>query len=157
MAAQTCLEKKDVMIGVSIMFFFQGLGGSIWLTVGQTIFSHSLVSYLSTGIDRGLIINTGATELRDLVPPQQLPAVLHAYNAALMNTMKLAVACAAATIIGGLTMEWRSVKGLKQGGPKVSVAEQAVKNDNEAAGDNQLKQSDSPSEKALEVGTPTKI
>lgn len=39
MAAQTCLDKKDVTTGVSIMFFFQNLGGAIWLSVGEVIFS----------------------------------------------------------------------------------------------------------------------
>lgn len=125
MAAQTCLAKEDVMTGVSIIFFFQGLGGSIWLTVGQTIFSHTLVADLKNvaGLDAALIINSGATELRHLVPAQVLPAVLRAYNTALTDNFKLAVACAVTTVIGGLTMEWKSVN---KGIPKPAVSEQQV-------------------------------
>jgi hypothetical protein len=123
MAAQTCLDTKDVMTGVSLMFFMQGLGGSIFVSIGQTIFTHSLVSHLSkaASLDPSMIVNTGATELRKLVPPQYLPNVLVAYDAALSDTLKVAVACASATILAGLTMEWKSLKGLKQGGASGEV------------------------------------
>ena len=118
MAAQTCLNNKDVMTGVSIMFFFQGLGGSVFITVAQTIFTHGLVKYLgsTTGVSIQQIVHTGATELRDLVPEQMLGEVLVAYNRALSDTFKVGLACACATILAGLTMEWRSVKGRKSGG-----------------------------------------
>ena len=118
MAAQTCLDKKDVMTGVALMFFMQGLGGSIFVSVGQTVFTHSLVSHLSSvaSLNPSMVVNTGATELRNLVPPQYLQKVLVAYDAALSDTMKVATACACATILAGLTMEWKSVKGLKHGG-----------------------------------------
>jgi len=121
MAAQTCLSRKDVMIGVSLMFFMQGLGGSIWISIGQTIFNHSLVANLSGvgNLNPAIIVHTGATELRKLVPVASLPAVLLAYNAALSDTFKVAVGCAAATIIAGLTMEWRNLKGMKEGGALV--------------------------------------
>jgi hypothetical protein len=33
MAAQTCLDKKDVMTGIALLFFMQGLGGSIFISV----------------------------------------------------------------------------------------------------------------------------
>jgi len=124
MAAQVCLDKKDVMTGVSIMFFMQGLGGSIFLSVAEVVFTQSLVSQLSkvANIDTAMIVNTGATELKDIVPAKFLPMVLVAYNAALSNTLKVSVGCAAAGIIASLTMEWKSVKGLKQGGPSGQAA-----------------------------------
>ncbi|KAH7342539.1 major facilitator superfamily domain-containing protein [Rhexocercosporidium sp. MPI-PUGE-AT-0058] len=118
MAAQTCLAKKDVMIGVSLMFFMQGIGGSIFVSVGQTVFTQSLISKLSKVADisvpPAMIVRTGATELRNIVPPQYLHLVLIAYNAALSDVFKVGVACATASIIGGLTMEWKSVKALKE-------------------------------------------
>lgn len=99
MAAQTCLNNKDVMTGVSIMFFFQGLGGSVFITVAQTIFTHGLVKYLgsTTGVSIQQIVHTGATELRGLVPEAMLGEVLVAYNRALSDTFKVGLACACAT------------------------------------------------------------
>ncbi|KAH8599546.1 major facilitator superfamily protein [Bisporella sp. PMI_857] len=116
MAAQTCLPKKEVSTGVALMFFGQGLGGSIFLAICQAIFNDSLVSNLKhlTSLDPSSIVRTGATDLRDLVPVEMLSSVLEAYNKALTETFKVAVGCAVAGIISGLTMEWRSVKKGKQ-------------------------------------------
>lgn len=118
MAAQTCLERKDVMTGVSLMFFMQGLGGAIMVTVGQTVFTHSLITNLGkvANLDTAQIVNSGATDLKSLVPPAMLHNVLVEYNAALSNVFKVGLACACATVIGSLAMQWKSVKGLKQGG-----------------------------------------
>ncbi|TVY37498.1 Rubrofusarin-specific efflux pump [Lachnellula occidentalis] len=135
MSAQTCLAKKDVMTGVSIMFFFQGLGGSIFVTVGQTVFSHSLVSNLSNlaTLDTAQIVNSGATDLKTLVPADMLEAVLVQYNAALTNTLKVALALSCATILAALTMEWKSIKGLKQGGPPVADKNKAEETSEETS------------------------
>ncbi|TVY14747.1 Efflux pump aflT, partial [Lachnellula arida] len=119
MSAQTCLNRKDVTTGVSIMFFFQGLGGSIFVTVGQTVFSHSLVSNLGkiANLDTAQIVNSGATDLKALVPANMLETVLVQYNGAITNTLKVAVALSCATVVTALTMEWKSIKKVKQGGP----------------------------------------
>jgi hypothetical protein len=120
MAAQTCLAKKDVMTGVSLMFFTQGLGGAIFISIGQTVFTTSLISKFSAlaassdfSIPPSMIVNTGATDLRDLIPVQYLPQALVAYNAALSDAFKVGVGCAAATILAGATMEWKDVRKLK--------------------------------------------
>lgn len=119
MAAQTCLDNKDVMIGVSLMFFFQGLGGAVWLAVAEVVFTNSLVKNLKgiAGVTPEVIVHSGATDLRNIVPPQYLDAVLVAYNKAISDTLFIAVATAAVTIFSGLTMEWKNLKGMKQGGP----------------------------------------
>lgn len=121
MAAQTVLAKRDVMIGVSLMFFWQGLGGAIWLSVAQVIFSNSLVKNLKgvQGVSTSLIIGSGATDIHTLVPPEALPAVVLAYNKAISDTIILAAATAAITIISGLTMEWKNLKLMKP--PKKSA------------------------------------
>jgi MFS family permease len=126
MAAQTCLGKKDVMTGIALMFFFQGLGGAVFLSIGEVVFANSLVKYLegAPGVTAGEIVHTGATDLRNIVEPQFLGAVLVAYNKAIRDTLYIAVATAAVTIFSGLTMEWKNLKGMKQGGP--SGGEQEV-------------------------------
>jgi hypothetical protein len=117
MAAQVCLDRKDVFMGVALMFFMQGFGGSIFISVGQQVFTHSIVSKLKNvaGLSTAAIVNAGATDLRGLVPADLLETVLVAYNEALSNTFKVAVACAVATILTGMTMEWRNMKGMNEG------------------------------------------
>ena len=90
MAAQTCLDRKDVTAGVSLNLFFQGLEGPYYL-LGKTIFTHSLVSRLGklSDLKPAMILGTGATDLRTLVPSQYLDTVLVAYNTALSDTFKV--------------------------------------------------------------------
>ena len=118
MAAQTVLGKEDVMTGVSLMFFTQGLGGSIWISAAQVLFNNSLAKGLRQidGVDIQLILQSGTTELGKIVPAEFLGRVFDTYNYALIQTFKVALGCACVSILAGLAMEWRSLKGLKQGG-----------------------------------------
>jgi len=138
MAAQTCLPKQDVMTGVALMFFMQGLGGAFFVPIGQVVFTQSLVKKLSSVADvsSSMILHSGATEIRHIVPSQDLGKVLLAYNGALSDTLKVGVACAAMTIVAGLTMEWKSVKKSKKGedvSPKPEEKVEDVPTDTENA------------------------
>ena len=116
-AAQTVLKKQDVPIGTSLMFFTQTLGGSLFASVGQNIFSNRLVKDLVTlpGIkSASAIVSTGATDIRHVVESQYLPQVLNAYNKALTDVFKVPLALACFSIVGALAMEWRSVKKGRQ-------------------------------------------
>jgi hypothetical protein len=128
MAAQTVLAKKDVMIGVSLMFFWQGLGGAIFLSVAQVVFANSLVKNLKgiPGISTELITGTGATDIRSMVQPEALPAVVLAYNKAITDTFILAVATASITIVAGLTMEWKNLNLMKPSKEKKTDADPAL-------------------------------
>jgi len=112
-AAQTVLEKQDVPTGVSLIFFGQMLGGAIFISVGQNIFTSNLVTRL-TALNHGLtpeqIINTGATDLRDALPANELHDVLVEYNLALRQVFLVATVVSALSLLGALMMEWRSVK-----------------------------------------------
>ena len=109
---QTVLPRKDVPIGVSLIFFGQTLGGAIFLSVAQNIFSNKLEQNFTSlgGLDIGAVTSTGATDIRSIVPPGMLEAVLTAYNNALRNAFYIALAMSCCSLVGALTMEWKSVK-----------------------------------------------
>ncbi|KAK9387169.1 major facilitator superfamily domain-containing protein [Lipomyces mesembrius] len=113
LAAQAVLAKKDVPIGVSLMFFAQSLGGAVFICVGQSVFSNELVTGLNqiSGIDPMIIFATGATELRHVIAPEDFAAVLVNYNEALVKAFIVALAVAAFSILPALGMEWKNVKG----------------------------------------------
>ena len=114
LAAQTVLSRKDVPTGVSLMFFTQMLAGAIFVSVGQNSFDSKLVSGLTQlvhGLSPGEIVNTGATNLRGVVPPQRLGPILVAYNLALRQVFLVATSVGCLSIFGALLVEWRSVKG----------------------------------------------
>ncbi|KAL2786252.1 major facilitator superfamily domain-containing protein [Aspergillus keveii] len=117
LAAQTVLPRADVPIGMSLMFFMQQLGGAILLAIDQNLLSTKLVGRLSrvAGLDTQRIVNTGATDLRNVVPSDELETVVNAYNFALTRIFVLTAGIGAAAIIGALTIEWRSIKA---NGPK---------------------------------------
>lgn len=117
MSAQTVLAKQDVPIGLSLIFFCQMLGGAISISVGQNVLDSHLVTGL-TSVVKGLtpeqIVNTGATNLRKVVPPSELHDVLVVYNGALRQVFIVALAFGCLACLGASLVEWRSVKG-KQG------------------------------------------
>ncbi|KAK9317359.1 major facilitator superfamily domain-containing protein [Lipomyces starkeyi] len=116
LAAQAALAKKDVSMGVSLMFFAQSLGGAIFVCVGQSVFSNELVTGLKqiSGIDPMIILATGATELRHVIAPEDFAAVLMSYNQALVKAFIVALAVAAFSIVPALGMEWKNVKGSRK-------------------------------------------
>ena len=114
MAAQTRLERVDVPTGVSLMFFGQQLGGALVVSVGQNVLSSRLISGLAAaripGLDPGIVINAGATNIRNVVKLEYLGAVVKAYNHAVTTVFDVAVGTSCILIVGALFMEWKSVK-----------------------------------------------
>ena len=111
--AQNVLPRADVPLGMALMFFMQQLGGSVFVAVSQNIFSSRLVDSLSghAGLDTGAIVNTGATDLRTIVPLDQFNTVVRAYSHALTRVFILTAALSACMILGALAVEWKKIKG----------------------------------------------
>jgi MFS family permease len=113
-AVQTALPAADVAIGTAIMMFSQTLGGALFISVGQNVFTNQLIKNLRSAVpdlDPGIVLRVGATELKNAIPAQFLKGVLIAYNATLTQTFYVSVATGALTIIGALAIEWKSMKG----------------------------------------------
>ena len=118
-AAQTVLPLKDVPIGSSIINFSLTLGGALFISVAQNIFTNRLITNLANnvpGISSSLVLETGATSLSKAVAkidPGSVAPVLIAYDNALTQTYYVSLAMATLSIFGALGMEWKSVKGKK--------------------------------------------
>ena len=120
LAAQAVLPRKDTPVGISLIMFCQQLGGAVFVSIGQNVFSNELGKGLAgvAGIQPARVVATGATELRNVVGAANISAVLLAYNGALVKVYEVALAMACLSIIGALAMEWKSIKKVKkQGGP----------------------------------------
>ena len=112
MAAQTVLPREDVPLGTAMNFFVQQLGGAVFVPVGQNLFSTALVKRLSgiSGLDTAVILNTGATDLRKVVPAHELATVVDAFSWACTRVFILGAALSACMMIGALGVEWKSIK-----------------------------------------------
>ena len=115
-AAQTVCSLDDIPTATAIINFSMSLGGALFVSVGQNIFTNRLLTNIAAGVpslNPSTILNTGATSLRNAVGSADLNGVLFAYNDALTQTYYVSLAMACFSIIGALGMEWKSVKGKK--------------------------------------------
>ncbi|KAI0473596.1 putative efflux pump [Xylariaceae sp. FL0804] len=113
MAVQTVLDISDVPTGTATMTFMQALGGAIFVSVGQTVFTNKLVDSLASkfpSINPSAILTGGATDFISSLPPAVRAAVLLDYNDAITSTFKVAASLAAFTVLGSALVEWKNMK-----------------------------------------------
>lgn len=125
LVAQVAVPATDMAMAISIIIFTQTLSSAIFLSVGQSVFQNRLVVNLRSiapGVDSDLILQSGATSIRDSFSPHELPRVLQAYNQALVLTFYVAVGASAVSVLGLIVMEWLSLKPkTKVDGHKVTI------------------------------------
>ena len=119
-AVQTILPEKDVAVGTSLVVFARSLGGAIFVSVGQNLFSNRIVSGMVARVpelDPSVVLQAGATELQQTVKQSGidntdgvLALVLEVYNDAIIRTFVLALVLACISILGAIGVEWRTVK-----------------------------------------------
>lgn len=119
-AVQTVLPEKDVSIGTSLVVFARSLGGAVFVSVGQNIFSSHIVSGIQARVPElnpSVILQAGATEVQQTVERAVsgeadgvVTLVLEVYNEAIVQTFVLALALACISILGAIGVEWRTVK-----------------------------------------------
>jgi MFS family permease len=131
LAPQTVLPRADVPLGIALMFFMQQLGGSVFLSVGQNIFSSQLVDSISViaGLNTEAIVKAGATAYRSMVPLGDLNTVINAYSYALTRVFILTAALSACMILGAGIVEWKSIKGKKSHLSKTDEANEEGKSE----------------------------
>ncbi len=101
-AAQTVLADEDVSIGAASMMLGQQLGSSVFISIAQAALTNNLESGLegSQGLDPSLVLSSGATAFRTLVPLRLLDEVIAAYNVAIVSAIMVAVGLAVVSIMG---------------------------------------------------------
>ncbi|KAL6857305.1 major facilitator superfamily domain-containing protein [Trichoderma novae-zelandiae] len=109
---QTVLDRSDIATGSALVMFTRFLGSAIFLPVAQTIFLGTLVDKTSNipGIDPNSVVTAGATELKNLVPADDLKTLLVDYNDSIMPVFYLVAGMSSATMLGSVFVEWKSLK-----------------------------------------------
>ncbi|KAH8806172.1 major facilitator superfamily domain-containing protein [Xylogone sp. PMI_703] len=114
LCAQTVLPMSDVPVGTAVVTFSQILGGALFVSVAQNVFQNRLISGLESTIpslDPNLVLQAGATSLKNTIPQQFLSSVQVVYSSALTQTWYVSVALSCMTVFGAVFIEWRSIKG----------------------------------------------
>lgn len=100
-----------------MVMFVQILGGALFVSVTQNMFTNKLVENLVAleipGLDPQTIVNSGVTSVRNLVDSSRLAEVLSTYNLALVETFKIALILSCSSIFGAFGIEWKNMKGKK--------------------------------------------
>jgi hypothetical protein len=115
-AAQTVLAPEDINTGIAAIQFAQNLGPALFVPVAQTIFSNQLkvdLTKILPNLNATSLESMGFGDLKSQIGEQNLNLALRGYDTALTQTFYLAVALTCATLVGSLTMEWKSVKEKK--------------------------------------------
>jgi hypothetical protein len=117
LAAQVVLPPEDVPTGNALIIFFNSIGGAVFVSASQNIFSNTLFEQLRKSalseIQVDHIIYAGATGARSATPTGMLPTVLEAYMSAVKKSFIAAIVAAILAFVCTLLVEWRSVKGKK--------------------------------------------
>jgi len=112
--AQTVLKQEDIPVGSAAVVFFQTMGGALFICVGQNVFNNKLIDGILAkypDMDPTTILQTGATAITKSFPKDILPDIYISYNYALTQSFFAAVAMGCFAFVGGLGLEWVSVKG----------------------------------------------
>ncbi|CEH11760.1 Predicted transporter (major facilitator superfamily) [Ceraceosorus bombacis] len=108
-AASAALAPQDIALGSGIVIFFQTLGGTIFVSVAQSVFQNKFQLYLNEipGADPGSILRHGISAFRETTPAEILPAVLDAANHALSRVWIIVGVLGAFAFVGVFGMELR--------------------------------------------------
>ena len=87
-AIQAALPPALLSVGSAFVMFVQLLGGTLFISFGQTLFTNQLktaLAHFAPTVDAEKILAVGATAFRTVVTPSEVPGVLLAYNQALIR------------------------------------------------------------------------
>ena len=88
---QATAPVADLAEATAILLFFQTVGGAFMVSAAQAALLNVLIEvlpYSAPGVDPATVVNTGATNLRQVFSADQIPGILVAY----MNGLKIAFA-----------------------------------------------------------------
>jgi hypothetical protein len=126
--AQTMLPAAEVPTGTSLTTVCKLLGGTIFVSVAESLYSSKMRDLFIERLpqlDPGLLASEGSVELRERVGKALLPTLISCYNDALKQVWWLLLGLSAASLIGALGIEWRSVTDKVASGPPPQAAKLA--------------------------------
>jgi len=115
-AIQTVLSKEKLSIGNAFVMFVQLLGGALFISFGQTLFSNQLkdaLPHFAPEVDAQAVLAVGATAFRSVVPVGSVPGVILAYNQALTRVFYIGAGASALSFFTSWGLGWTNLKNMK--------------------------------------------
>lgn len=107
---QASAPAEDLAEVTAIILFFQTVGGAFLVSASQSAFVNVLIKtvpYSAPGVDPLMLIATGATELRKVFTPEELPGILVAYMHGLKISFAVALGSTAMALVVVLFSKWK--------------------------------------------------
>ena len=98
---------------IPLFSVFQTIGGAFFVSAGQTAFANRLLSRVpitAPGVSPGLVVATGATQLRNAFPKEDIAGILVAYMDGLKVAFALAIALAGIAVPICVFTRWENIK-----------------------------------------------
>ncbi|POS79309.1 hypothetical protein DHEL01_v202282 [Diaporthe helianthi] len=112
-AVQAKLPPSLIAIALTILIFIQGLGASVVVSIGNTVFDRTVMSEIKMNapkLDPKEILNAGATAFRSQVPPEDLPDVINSWALGFQKTMFIGMGLSVAMVVFALGLGYDSVR-----------------------------------------------
>ncbi|KUI52984.1 Putative HC-toxin efflux carrier TOXA [Cytospora mali] len=115
LAVQNGVSREEVSVASALVVFAQNLSASVFLSLGEVIFSTELRRYLGVyapeaNADAIVAAGAAAADIRKAVPRELLPQVEHAYSDTFDRVMYLATGSASAAFLVAMCMGWVRMK-----------------------------------------------
>ncbi|KAK9319183.1 major facilitator superfamily domain-containing protein [Lipomyces orientalis] len=123
-AAQATLPQIDIPSGSAMIIFIQTIGGAFLVSAGESAFESTLTKKLRASdpsVNPLQVIGTGATELRKVFSPTDIPFILRAYMSGIQTAFIVAIALAGACTLIAFGAKWQKL----QAAPKAGETEEA--------------------------------
>jgi hypothetical protein len=127
LAIQATLPPAQLAVSTAFLIFGQNISAATFITIANTIFDNSLRDQLfATGLfsapQVATIIKAGATAFRQLLPEDQVPAVVQSYTTSIDRVFYLAVAVGGVLFIATFGMGFKKIEKKKAKAPAPAVA-----------------------------------
>ncbi|KAF2843055.1 MFS gliotoxin efflux transporter glia [Patellaria atrata CBS 101060] len=122
--AQAYSRVQDLSASTAIVLFFQMMGGTVCVSMGQSTFSNRLVKDLASRapwINAESVLGTGTTELRTAFPAGDVRLILESYMFGLRDTFALSAALTGCSFVASWVAPIRSIKSLGEADTSISV------------------------------------
>ena len=111
---QSVVTPSDLSSVSAMTLFFQTIGGAFFISAGQAGFANKLLQRIpvtAPGVSPALVVATGASDLRKVFSPEQLPGILVAYLDGVRVAFAIAVAVACVGFVLAFAPRWQTLKG----------------------------------------------
>lgn len=111
MFKQHPLDALDALLTVAAVV--QTIGGAFLVSAGQSAFEAKLTKYLvqsGSNISPLKVIGTGATAIRTVFKPEQIPTILRAYVHGIQTAFIVSIALAASCTILAFATKWKKMQ-----------------------------------------------